>query len=259
MEMRIAVFSDVHGNLSALEAVLADIAEQEVDDIIFAGDLCVFGPRPEACVDLVRRHDPVIACIYGNTDAWVNGPPLLSEDIDAEERLRWQRVQNVVDWTREMLPEMDRAWLRELPFHRRVSPTVSPHDDLLVVHANPKNVDDTIYPATSMQQELLGEVRQTDADLDNLLGDLVVGVLAFGHLHVPSTRSWGDIELVNVASVSRPGDDDWRAKYAIFTWNGSAWDVQHRRVAYDRDAEIAAYEERQPPGWEDEVSSITGR
>jgi predicted phosphodiesterase len=255
--MRIAVFSDVHGNLSGLEAVLDDLAAQEaIDEVVFAGDLCVFGPRPETCVALLRRREGEIASIYGNTDRWISGMPLLAQDADAEEQLRWERITNVVDWTREMLPPMDRAWLDSLPFYRRISPTVNPRDDLFIVHANPRNVDDVIYPDTARQQELFGEIRQEDADLESLVGEFVFGLLAFGHLHVPSVRPWRDARLVNVASVSRRGDGDPRAKYAIFTWNGRNWDVEHRYVAYEMDAEIAAYEERQPPGWQTEVAAL---
>lgn len=255
--MRVAVFSDVHGDLSGLEAVLADVAAQEgIDEIVFAGDLCVFGPRPEGCVDLLRSREGEISAIYGNTDRWISGLPLLSQDADAEERLRWERVSNVVDWTREILPPMDRAWLDSLPFHRRISPTVNPRDDLFVVHANPHNVDDVIYPDPARQKELFGEVRQEDSDLEQVVGDLLFGVLAFGHLHVPSVRTWRGVRLVNVASVSRPGDGDRRAKYAIFTWDGKRWAVEHRYVAYDLGAEIAAYEERRPPGWEKEVATL---
>jgi predicted phosphodiesterase len=258
--MRIAVFSDVHGNLAGLEAVLADIAAQEaIDEIVFAGDLCVFGPRPEACVSLLRRREGEISTIYGNTDGWISGLPLLSQDADAEERLRWERITTVVDWTRETLPPMDRAWLDSLPFHRRISPTVNPRDDLFIVHANPNNVDDVIFPEPARQKELFGEVRQEDEELQGVIGDYLFGVLAFGHLHVPSVRSWRGVRLVNVASVSRPGDGDWRAKYALFTWDGARWAVEHRFVEYDLGAEIAAYEERQPPGWEGEVETLRRR
>jgi predicted phosphodiesterase len=255
--MRIAVFSDVHGNLSALDAVLADIRNQEgIDAVVFAGDLCVFGPRPDDCLEGLRSHEPEIAAIYGNTDEWVSGPPILAQDLDAAARLRWQQIENVVDWTRETLSPMNRAWLVDLPFHRRFSPTVNPGDDLLIVHANPNNVDDVIYPDPDRQQQLYGEVRQTDADLEAMLAALDTGVVAFGHLHLPSIRSWRGIQLVNVASVSRPLDDDWRAKYAIFDWDGAAWSVEHHYVDYDLQGEIAAYEERRPLGWEEEVAKL---
>lgn len=254
--MRTAIFSDVHGNLTALEAVLAAIEEEEVDDVVFAGDLCLFGPRPEACVDLVSNYEPAIACLHGNTDEWINGPPLLSRDIEEEERERWQRVDDVVSWTRERLPAADRAWLRELPFHRRVSPSVNPHDDLFVVHANPVDLEELIFPPEARQQEMYGEVRQSDAELARLLSNMVSNVLAFGHLHVPFIRHLGDYTLVNVSSVSMPGDGDPRAKYSLFTWEENTWTVEHRQVAYDVEEEIAAFRENRPPGWEESVAKL---
>jgi predicted phosphodiesterase len=258
--MRLALFSDVHGNLTALEAVLADIGAQEgIGAIVFAGDLCVFGPRPNDCIERVRFHKPEIAAIYGNTDEWLGGSPLLSQDLPGEQRLRSQRIQSVADWTRESIAPPNRAWLESLPFHRRFSPTVSPNDDLLIVHANPKNVDDVIYPDPERQQALYGEVRQRDEDLNQLLDEVQAAALAFGHLHVPSVRRWGSLQLVNVASVSRPVDDDWRAKYAILSWDGAGWRAEHHTVEYDAEAEIAAYEARRPPQWEEEVAALRRR
>lgn len=255
--MRIAIFSDVHGNLTALKAVLAAIDEEDdVSDLVFAGDLCVYGPRPEACVDLLANHPHEIACLYGNTDQWIDGPPLLSQHLEEEERERWLHVDNVVAWTRERLPAMDRAWLRELPFHRRISPSVNPHDDLFVVHANPVDVDQIIFPSEGRQKALYGDVRQRDEDLEEMVGEMVTNVLAFGHLHIPFVRHWGDYRLVNVSSVSMPGDGDPRAKYALFEWNGDEWEVEHRHVEYDVDEEIAAFRQNQPPGWEKAVASL---
>lgn len=254
--MRIAIFSDVHGNLTALEAVLQDIDEQEVDDIVFAGDLCLMGPRPQDCVD-VLRHREDIKSIYGNTDQFIDDHPLLSDDIIEEERRRWQRVHDLVTWTRETLSEMNRAWLRELPFHVRFSPTVQPRDDLFIVHANPVDVKQIIFPPVGRQKELYdGKVRQTDDDLIPLLEGIVTGVLAFGHLHIPSVRHWHDIVLVNVSSVSIPGDDDARAKYAILDWEGSQWHIEHRRVAFDVEKEIEAFRRNQPPRWEESVEAL---
>ena len=255
--MRIAIFSDVHGNLTALRAVLEDIdSRQDVEAILFAGDLCLFGPRPAACVELIRSRDEEIACIYGNTDRWVDGPPLLAQDVAEEERLRQQRIHDVASWTRERLSHKERAWLRELPFHRRVSPLPNPQYDLFVVHANPQDDRQIIFPSENDQDALYGEVRQTDADLDLLLGELVTGVLAFGHLHVPFTRRWRDVDLVNVGSVSLPGDDDPRAKYALFSWGETNWQVAHHYVSYDVDEEIEAFREAQPPGWEESVAKL---
>lgn len=253
--MRVAIFSDVHGNLTALEAVLKDIDEQDVDHIVFAGDLCFLGPRPQACLALLQNRDD-IASIYGNTDEWIEGPPLLSDDIEEEERQRRQRIHDLATWTRETLSEMERAWLRELPFHRRISPTVNPADDLYIVHANPVDVNQLIFPPEDVQKSMYEKVRQPDSALRPMLGDVVCGVLAFGHLHIPFVRSWNDLVLANISSVSVPGDGDPRAKYAILSWDGDAWQIEHRRVDYAVDGEIEAYRSARPPGWEQSVESL---
>lgn len=256
--MRVAVFADVHGNLSALEAVLADIDRQgPFDLIVFAGDLCLYGPRPEACVQLIRSRSE-IACLYGETDQWIDGPPLLSKNIEREERERRQKIHDLVDWTRERPPEQDRAWLRELPFQRRFSPTVQPRDDLLMVHANPKDVRRVILPPVEQQKEFYGTVRQCDTDLDPLLADLVAEVLVFGHLHVPFVRDWRRFKLVNAGPVGMPADGDGRARHVVFDWDQQQedWQITHRAVEYDIAPEVEAFRRTRPPGWQEAVESL---
>ncbi|MDX1614906.1 MAG: metallophosphoesterase family protein [Candidatus Promineifilaceae bacterium] len=254
--MQIAIFSDVHGNLTALEAVLDDIARREgLEQIIFAGDLCLGGPRPQECLNLVRQRR--LPTVVGNTDEWVIQPPPIEANMDASERQKWEQVAAVSKWTRGQLDHESLAWLdenRTVP-ERRISPTVNPQDDLLVVHANPQDLNQIIFPPPAQQEELYGQVRQSDQELGLLLQGLVMGVLAFGHLHVPNLRRWQDLLLVNISSVSLPGDGDPRAKYAILTWDGG-WSAEHIFVDYDWSAEAEAFRHRQPPGWEDAVRKI---
>lgn len=248
--MRTAVFSDVHGNLTALEAVLADIKQQAPDLIIFAGDLCLFGPRPADCIDLIQTE--TISAIYGNQDKPLHNQPPLSDDIDREEWELHHHTANIINWTRSQLTVAQRAWLHNLPFQRRISPTIQPHDDLFIVHANPDDVEQHIYPPEARQKELYGEIRQPDNDPDlvYMLRDLVCGILAFGHVHVPNIRQWQKTKLVNISSVSLAQDGDTRAKYGLFTWDGKSWQVAHRYVTYDLDAELALLAEHQMPQWE---------
>lgn len=245
--MRVAIFSDVHGNLTALEAVLRHISQQSPDLILFAGDLCVFGARPGACVKRLREED--IASVYGNTDSWISNRPLLSDDIVAEKETRSQNTDTAVDWALAQMDEMDLAWLRALPFHRRISPTPHPKDDLFVVHANPQDVDRPIYPSESLQEQLYGEVKQPDDDLRPLLSDIIAGVIAFGHIHFPNLRQWQRLTLANISSVSLPLDGDSRAKYGLLTWE-EGWTVEHKRVEYDVDHEVDYLSRLQPPNWQ---------
>ncbi|MCB8946270.1 MAG: metallophosphoesterase family protein [Ardenticatenaceae bacterium] len=248
--MRAAIFSDVHGNLTALEAVLADIKQQAPDMIFFAGDLCLGGARPLACLQRVREEP--ISCVYGNTDEEVAQRPLLSDDIRAERKALQTAVDDNLSWTQMQLSVMDRAWLQELPFYRRISPTTNPRDDIFIVHANPRDVTRHIYPPEAQQQKLYGEIKQPDdaADLSHLLHDLDTGILAFGHLHVPNIRPWHRLTLANISSVSQPLDGDPRAKYGLFTWANGRWSITHHYVAYDVQAELAQLAHIQPPGWQ---------
>lgn len=253
--MRIAIFSDVHGNLTALEAVLKDIKQQSPDLTIFAGDLCVDGARPTACLERVRDAD--ISAIYGNTDQRLSNQPILSEDSEVATQRRKRNIEDNDDWTWVQLAPSDRTWLSALPFSRRVSPTTNPNDDLFIVHANPQNAVQHIYPAEARQQELFGEVRQSDGDLElkKVLGDLRGGILAFGHLHIPFIRQWQDLTLVNISSVSLPLDGDQRAKYGLFTWDGD-WKIEHQYVSYDVGKEIDCLKTIKPPSWQELVHRL---
>jgi predicted phosphodiesterase len=254
--MRIAIFSDVHGNLTALQAVLQDIQSQEnIDEVLFAGDLCLLGPRPAESLRLVRQNN--IACVYGNTDEWIHQPPPLSDDLTEEVRARRQRTRTLSEWTQAQLSVDEMTWLQAMPFHRTISPSVNPRDDLLIVHANPHDVNRMIYPAEPLQRQYFNEVRQTDTDLGQLLEGLIFGVLAFGHLHIPNVRHWGNVILANISSVSLPVDSDPRAKYGLLTWaEGSGWSVEHRYIAYPIEAELEAYKQRRPPNADHAIAEI---
>lgn len=242
--MRVAVFSDVHGNLTALEAVLSDIEQQAVDATVFAGDLCLAGPRPAACLERVRQMN--IPCVYGNTDHWLLG---ITEPPD--------RVKPIRAWTLTRLNDDQRDWLHSLPLAHRISPTGKKSDDLLIVHANPKDAYWLIFPSEAEQTTRYGRIRQPDTDLDEWLADTQAAVLAYGHLHIPNIRHWHHLVLANISSVSLPGDDDPRAKYGLLTWQNGRWHIEHRHIEYNIGQEIAALKQAQPPGWENFVQNLT--
>lgn len=208
--MRVAVISDIHGNQVALEAVLADLSQQPaVDQMVIAGDLCLNGPYPRQVLEIVQQ----LGCpvIQGNVDAEVvNDAPHKGE-----------KKRTMVAWTREQIGPMGIDYLASLPLsHCLINPTGS---DLLVVHANPLNLEDAIFP------------NAPDSDLEHLLGglDSTVGALAFGHLHIAYTRRWRHLLLADVASCGLPRDEDVRAAYGILTWQDSTWEAEIRRVTYD--------------------------
>lgn len=209
--MRIAVFSDIHGNLVALDACLADLQQQGgADVIVAAGDLCMDGPRPKKV--LARLVEVGAQAVRGNTDRYI-----CAESAEAVAALdETDRLQAA--WQRKELGEKWFAWLADLPFSRRFG---SAGNELAVVHANPVNDDEHLWPDAD------------DDTLDRLVGSESAAVLAFGHLHLPYVRTWRGKLLVNVASAGLPKDGDPRAGYAIFTERSGGWQIKHRRVLFD--------------------------
>ena len=208
--MRIAIISDIHGNQVALDAVLEDLSHQpQVDQLIIAGDLCLNGPRPREVLETIQGlHCPVI---QGNVDVEV-----VTSAPDKGEKKR-----NTAAWTREQIGQAGINYLATLPFsHRVANPDGS---DLLVVHANPLNLEDAIFP------------NAPDSMLEHLLGalDPTIGALAFGHLHIAYTRRWRHLLLADVASCGLPRDEDLRAAYGILSWQSGNWEAELRRVPYD--------------------------
>jgi len=207
--MRIAVLSDLHGNLLALDACLADLESQGgAEAIVVAGDLCLDGPKPKKV--LQRLEEIGAACVRGNKDRYLY-------DDSATEKLS-TAVMAQAGWTRRDLGERWLGWLRELPFALRIG---EDENQLLIVHANPLNDDEHLWPDAD------------DATLTRLVGDERATAIAFGHLHLPYVRIWKGRMLVNVASAGLPKDGDPRACYAIFTERDAGWQVKHRRVAFD--------------------------
>jgi predicted phosphodiesterase len=221
--LRVAIVSDIHGNVRGLEACLADLrAQGGADLVIGAGDYCMDGPRPREVLECLKEAGAT--CVRGNTDRYIAEPRAFDEAEDAAS-LAWQRRQIGEIWTR---------WLQDLPTSLRVGQGT---EALLVVHANPQNDEEHIWPDA------------TDAFLERIMMGVVERTIAFGHLHLPYVRMWRDRLFVDVASGGLPKDGDPRAGYAILTQRDSGWQVKHRRVAFDiekvvRDIEKSGMPER---------------
>lgn len=225
--MRVAVLSDIHGNVLALDAVLADLeAQGGADLLVVAGDLCLDGPRPhEVLARLQALGCPVVR---GNTDRDLVQPT--PADTDAGHAA-------LLDWTRERIGPAGLDYLASLPFSHQV-PDPTGQTSLLVVHANPRDLDTHLRPAAP-----------EEAILPLLVGlPAEITTLAFGHLHIPYTRRVGGILLTDISSVGLPKDGDRRAGYGLLTWQDGGWQVEQRRVEYPVDEVVAQLRAADPPG-----------
>lgn len=231
--MRVAILSDIHGNQIALEAVLEDMAQQPtIDQMVIAGDLCLNGPRPRQVLDMLQE----LGCpvIQGNVD----------NDV-VTKAPKGAKKQSVIAWTREQIGQDGLAYLAALPkSHTVVNPEGT---DLLVVHANPLDQEQAIFPTApdSMLEHLLGEV------------PLSVGAVGFGHLHIAYTRRWEHLLLVDAGSCGLPRDEDPRASYAIVTWQDAGWQAEHRRIPYDVSAVVKQMKDSGMPHVEKRIKILT--
>lgn len=206
-KLNIAVISDIHGYSLALDRVLADIDQHDIEHIIVAGDLVESGPDPLGVLERLSSRNLVV--IQGNTD------------YDIAKR---NRDSKLAAWTERQIGKVGRHFLLELPFEHRVTPPEadSPWHDLLVVHANPYDFNRAIRPDAEQDE------------LDYLIGKTRAGVLAFGHFHVSYTRELPSMTLIDVSAVGNPKDKDLRSKWGHLTWDTESltWAAELRYVEY---------------------------
>lgn len=217
---RVAVLADIHGNVPALDAVVADIALQDVDEVLVAGDLVGRGPQGSAVVQRVRRLG--WRCIQGNHEDFLltlrNGSPR----VDRETPLDLTCHQ----WMAAELTDEDAAFLRALPL--TMASSVAP--DVRIVHGSPTSFHEGLGPWTP--EDVL---RRHLAAMDET-------VLVGAHTHRPMVRAMEDGCVVNTGAVGLPFDGDWHARYAILGRDDGHWDVEHRRVPWDRARFLEIYE-----------------
>ncbi len=223
--MTVAVITDIHGNLPALEAALARIEEQGIEEIYCGGDLVGYGPHPtEVCALLEARDIPTI---YGNYDYAIARD---LEDcgcayVDQRDRELGRRS---VEWTLAHTSPEAKAFMRSLPFDLRFGVSDA---QVHLVHGSPRKVNEYLFedkPA-SLYQRL---ARAEEA-----------GTLVFGHTHKPWIHEYGGVLFVNCGSVGKPKDGDPRAAFAVLDPDGDRLAARIERVAYDAGAvarEVAA-------------------
>ena len=232
--MKLALMSDLHGNLVATEAVVADGAAQGVDSWWVLGDLAAIGPEPAATLELIA-HLPGVSITSGNTERYVltgDRPPPSRADVVADPGLLdlLVAVEGSFAWTRGVLDATGWIeWLGSLPADAR---TVLPDGTrLLGVHASPGRDDGPGITPDRPESELRDALAGSEADL-----------VCAGHTHQPTDRRIGSVRAVNLGSVSNPVTDDLRASYVIVHADRHGHRVEHRRVAYDHAAVLTRIE-----------------
>jgi diadenosine tetraphosphatase ApaH/serine/threonine PP2A family protein phosphatase len=215
--MRLAVFSDIHSNLEALEAVLADARARECTEFVCLGDVVGYNANPHECVERVREMDCPI--VKGNHDEQAS---LVESSRDFNEM-----AEQAIEWTRDQLTNDDKEWLRGLRLQRQVR-------DFTIVHATLDTPAQWGYVFNNLDAAASFTYQHT-------------AVCFFGHTHVPMAfiRDEGVQRIrieqlqinpikkyfINTGSVGQPRDGEWRAAYCIYHIDKNL--VEQRRVKYD--------------------------
>jgi predicted phosphodiesterase len=235
--LRVALFSDVHGNGVAFRAILADLDERNVDRAVCLGDHAQGGPQPAECLELLRGLD--CPAVMGNSDHF-----LLTLD-PGEETVTDAQLENA-RWSQSQLSD------ELLAFHRSFQPIVEVDLDddrvMLAFHGTPRSREEIVSPW--MEEE---EFRAPFDGLD-------AAVFAGGHTHQQWGRRLGDAYYVNPGSVGLPIDHhqsgprpraDVCAEYAILTVDGLGIGVEFRRIPFDVEKLIASVDGSGIPNPED--------
>lgn len=232
--MRLAVLSDIHGNLLALEAALADLdAAGGADHTWILGDLAAFGPRPAECIQLVQdlQNDKEAQVLSGNTDRYlVTGARPHSAPVEAEDPFKtlheqWHKRDTELNWALSKLSFNEYDYLRKLPGDLAVE--AEGYGWIVGYHGTPGDDEGMLTPETD-------DEAAADALLDRE-GWLGVG----GHIHKQMDRQVNSWRLINVGSVGMSFDMPGLVQWGLFTFENGAVTVDLRHVPYAVDSAIA--------------------
>jgi len=246
--MKIAFFSDIHANLPALEAVLADIEQIKPDFIYCLGDLVGYNIWPNEVTEEIRKRGiPVIA---GNYD---EGIGLNSDDCGCAYQTDEEKANGAVSisFTNDIVNDETRTYLRNLPRHLSLQfQNNGENIHLLMVHGSPRKINEYLFE------------ERPEKSLMRILADANADIMLFGHTHKPYHRilSYKKGEqtayrhAINIGSVGKPKDGDSRACYVTLDYDEqlsivdkNSFKVEFRRVTYDVENAAKAVEESPLP------------
>lgn len=216
--MKIAILSDIHGNLDALKAVLEDIKAKEIDRIVVLGDLAFCGPYPKETLDFIRENLADHTLIQGNTDEMLVKATFEADDSYSPKN---EIMANALKYAQDALSDNDIEFLANLP---------AQHSEeieglkLLYVHGSPRKNDEGITPKIKY------------SDLEEIFEGVEAHITFCGHTHFPIIHQIGKKTVVNVGSVGRPFGENPRSVYVLLDLTEvkqRKFDIEHRYVKYD--------------------------
>jgi predicted phosphodiesterase len=218
----IAILSDIHGNLPALEAVLADLANFDVDHVIVPGDVISFGPFSRQTAELVI--DKGWSVIRGNNEYFLIDYKTPRAPAEWDDPIQFAPTVWLYRQFDHRLKTIIGSWPDMLNLHFLDAPTI------LVCHGTPASPWETIY------------CTMTDEEIEKILGDVEASYVICGHTHLLMDRLSGRWRIFNPGSVGVPLDGIFSASYMLLEGNEGGWTPTFRRVPFDYEAVFAEFE-----------------
>lgn len=215
--MKIAVISDIHGNMQALEAVLEDIKKEGCEKIFCLGDLAMAGPEPTKAIELIKNlyKNGNFELIQGNTDEMIGDYNTFGLEVKGKFPIMAAALENDV----KIIPENLKEFLKNLPKQKELE---IEGVKILLVHGSPRKNDENISPDLPLEK-VEEMVAGTDAD-----------VIFCGHTHIPcGYQTRNKQTIVNDGSVGRPFTLNPQACYVVAEFKDSSFDISHKFIDYD--------------------------
>jgi len=217
--MKIAILSDIHGNMQALESVFADIKKEECDKIFCLGDLAMAGPEPVKVVELIKKMnaDENFIVIQGNTDEMIGS--CTPETIDRV-KSAFPVMGKALEDDCKIIPQELKNFLKDLPKQYEVE---IEGVKILLVHGSPRKNDENILPNLPIEK------------IEEIIEGTGADVIFCGHTHMPcGYQTTKNQTVVNDGSVGRPFTQNPQACYVLAEFSSEKFTVTHKFMDYDR-------------------------
>lgn len=225
--MKVAVLSDIHGNLQALQSVIADIEKEKCERVLCLGDLAMAGPLPVTTVDFIKRNCSDWIIIQGNTDKLIAE---FSLDIYNKMQKVFPVMANALLDDVDIMEDELKTYLESLPARKEL---MLEGVSVLMVHGSPRRMNEDILPNMKLSQ------------IEEMIEGEMADLILCGHTHIPcGYQTMTKKTVVNVGSVGRPMTGIPKANYAVFEFDGGTFSVKHKEIEYDCETAAQLMRER---------------
>lgn len=232
--MRVAIISDIHGNMQALNAVLDDIKNENCDKIFCLGDLAMAGPEPTKAILTIKGllEEGKLELIQGNTDEMIANYEQFADKVKAAYPIMGAALENDV----KIIPEDLQKFLKDLPPQKQM--TIEGFN-VLLVHGSPRRNDENILP------------NMPEDEIEQILEGVNADIIFCGHTHMPCEyKTENDQIIVNDGSVGRPFTENPQACYVVADFIEGKFEFMHKFLDYDRETAAKILSKRDIDGAE---------